>query len=436
MTKQRFKGYLLPDIMPTGYRCYQVIVPDCEEAIAALMGSLEFLSKWMAWERDTAHRGRDMANLFWNAMQATRDLVEEGCDMIMLRQHPTEPCRLQYSDDGGLTWNDWADIALCPVWPDAPSDDSEALSADILWALWNIVQVIVDALDVGAGAAQAAQEGAEEASRLMGMPNYRVWHVVAVAMAEHSPAERAAAMDYDEWEPLHAAGYCQVETLPPEDDYRHWLDVWADSIYDWLNNAADWLWAALAATWGNLSGTAALANAGFGGNGGGANFGWGTPVCGWYHSWDFTANDGDWETCGAFSGGAWVTGLGWVWTDGQDTGGSWRRGISVCRTFDECTITKVRLTYNMTQGVPVPPDTSDKPIRIFVPDTTLQRYITYDELEDGVGLTFAWVGAGVSAESIRAVVVCDFDAYTQSRLTGGCYLTRCEVWGTGDNPFV
>jgi hypothetical protein len=292
MTKQASKGYLLPEVMPTEYRCYQVFVPDCPEAVAAFWGSLDYLSKWMAWERDDLHRGKDMAALFYTGVQLARDQQDWGCGVLTsVRQHPDYPCLLQYSEDDGETWITFADILLCPVLPGAPTDDGEALSTDVLWVLWNIFDVVRVSLDGGGTVAQAAQMGAEQSLQWLGRHYLVVWRAIAQAMSEHSPAERASAMDYDEWEPLHAAGWCDARDEDPEDDYKHWLDVWADGLMEWLNEAAGWLWVALNTTAETLLNAVNLASAGYAGNGEGAGFGWSTPACPGRWDWYFEGSD-------------------------------------------------------------------------------------------------------------------------------------------------
>jgi hypothetical protein len=435
----------LPEGMPETFRCYQVYVPDDPYAIAAFWGSLDYLGKWVAWERTADKRGALMADLWKQANMISRDAAEWGCENMLLRQHPTQPCRLQYSTNGGVTWLDFANIALCPVWPDAPTDDSETLSTDILWALHLIMSAIADALDDGDSVTQAAQAGAEQAQTLLGVSNIIVWHTIALAMSTHTPVERAAALDYDEWENLHEQGYCATEELNPEDDYTHWLDEWADAIMDWLNNAAEWLWEALSDTWDYLTGTPSLANAGYGGGGGGVNFGWLTPDCGWSHTFDFTIDDYDWypshwvpNTPGG-PWGTWTPGVGWVWGDGYTGAGYLMRAVVLGRTFDERTITYIQMEYDIVPGPFTDPGSNaSQGIRLWDNGGAVGVKLWYEGAtqEEATGKTRTWYGS-VTADNISILDACSKDTIPPyNNVSGSVILKRITIHGEGADPFV
>lgn len=57
------KGYLLPsgDATEDDLECCLVFYPARDEYRRALMGSLDYLATWIAWERDSAKRGKDAA---------------------------------------------------------------------------------------------------------------------------------------------------------------------------------------------------------------------------------------------------------------------------------------------------------------------------------------------------------------------------------------
>ncbi len=57
------KGYLLPsgDASEDDLECAIVFYPARDEYRRALMGSLDFLATWLAWERDSGKRGQDAA---------------------------------------------------------------------------------------------------------------------------------------------------------------------------------------------------------------------------------------------------------------------------------------------------------------------------------------------------------------------------------------
>ena len=57
------KGYLLPDggASENELACCLVFYPARDEYRRALMGSLDYLATWIAWERDSEKRGQDAA---------------------------------------------------------------------------------------------------------------------------------------------------------------------------------------------------------------------------------------------------------------------------------------------------------------------------------------------------------------------------------------
>ncbi len=57
------KGYLLPsgDATEDELECCLVFYPARDEYRRALMGSLDYLATWIAWERDSQKRGQDAA---------------------------------------------------------------------------------------------------------------------------------------------------------------------------------------------------------------------------------------------------------------------------------------------------------------------------------------------------------------------------------------
>lgn len=75
-------SYRMPVDIPTGYRCIQVKIPDCQEALIAVKGSLFFLSKWTGWYGavNPEFRETDFANMFY---QGYKDSFEPCCEYGM-----------------------------------------------------------------------------------------------------------------------------------------------------------------------------------------------------------------------------------------------------------------------------------------------------------------------------------------------------------------
>lgn len=80
---QKEKGYLLPDSAYTeDMACTLVYYPDKPEYRRALLGSLAYLATWIAWEKESEHKGIDAA-LSW---KIALDLTVECWQMACLEQ--------------------------------------------------------------------------------------------------------------------------------------------------------------------------------------------------------------------------------------------------------------------------------------------------------------------------------------------------------------
>jgi hypothetical protein len=80
------KGYLLPsgDATEDELECCLVFYPARDEYRRALMGSLDYLATWIAWERDTEKRGQDAAASWKLANIQTWECCNMGyCDDLL-----------------------------------------------------------------------------------------------------------------------------------------------------------------------------------------------------------------------------------------------------------------------------------------------------------------------------------------------------------------
>lgn len=73
-------GYLLPpgEAYTNEYECCLVVIPAKDEYRRAFFGALDYLSTWIAWERDTEKRGVDAALSWLEANEITREFWEMG----------------------------------------------------------------------------------------------------------------------------------------------------------------------------------------------------------------------------------------------------------------------------------------------------------------------------------------------------------------------
>lgn len=74
-------GYLLPEgeCYTDDLACTLVFYPDKEEYRRALLGSITYLSTWLAWERDSGKRGKDAARAWKNAVDETLECWTMAC---------------------------------------------------------------------------------------------------------------------------------------------------------------------------------------------------------------------------------------------------------------------------------------------------------------------------------------------------------------------
>lgn len=127
-------GWLLPTVIDPPTRIGVCVpVPDEPEHRQAFLGALLQLARWWNWQRDELKRGREVANVW---MGIWRDVLEqlqeaEGCETMPfdVRQNEDEPCVLEKTEDGD-TWIPWADLRLCPPAIRQLSDGSLEYSTD------------------------------------------------------------------------------------------------------------------------------------------------------------------------------------------------------------------------------------------------------------------------------------------------------------------
>jgi hypothetical protein len=74
-------GYLLPDgeCFTEEMACALVFYPDKPEYRRALLGSIVYLSTWLAWERDSEKRGKDAARAWKDAVDETLECWNMAC---------------------------------------------------------------------------------------------------------------------------------------------------------------------------------------------------------------------------------------------------------------------------------------------------------------------------------------------------------------------
>jgi len=135
-------GYLLPegDAYTDQLACALVFYPDKEEYRRALLGSLVYLSTWVAWERDSEKRGKDAARAWKNAVEETmecwimtcfEDLIADVATIRMIMETRKDCC------DDNVTYfpTEFPTTEIVPGVGDAPDLYGETEIAD--WDEWN-----------------------------------------------------------------------------------------------------------------------------------------------------------------------------------------------------------------------------------------------------------------------------------------------------------
>lgn len=127
------KRYIFPSpVNPGAFRCITVYVPDDTIYLAEFWRAYEYFTIWSAWERDAAHTASEVAALWKVGFDQARlafDNGECGEMAFRLRQSTTNPCHLEQSIDGGLTWTLAFDYSLCMTGAN-PLPGSDAPAAD------------------------------------------------------------------------------------------------------------------------------------------------------------------------------------------------------------------------------------------------------------------------------------------------------------------
>lgn len=134
-------GYLLPDgdAYTEELACALVFYPDKEEYRRALLGSLVYLSTWLAWERDSDKRGKDAARAWKNAVEETmecwimtcfEDLIADVATIRLLMETRKDCC------DENVTYfpTEEPTTEIMPDVGDAPEYYGETEVAD--WDEW------------------------------------------------------------------------------------------------------------------------------------------------------------------------------------------------------------------------------------------------------------------------------------------------------------
>lgn len=101
--------FVLPaEVEPSTSVCYQVMVPNDPMHIAAFKGAIYRLAWQQSWARDEDHKAREVARVW---MDIFNNLEE--CTDMPIQFRTVVSCVLEYSTDGGTSWDVAFDASAC-----------------------------------------------------------------------------------------------------------------------------------------------------------------------------------------------------------------------------------------------------------------------------------------------------------------------------------
>jgi hypothetical protein len=339
-------GYLLPEVIdPEAAVCIRVYVPDAPEYIAAFWGSYEFLTAWIAWEKDDAHRGKEAAAVWKPYFEQSREeyLCAGGsCGMIDVRQKPSEPCTLQKLEICNGSWVDFADLRLCAFGIDDMlygEGESWRELDDILWQLKTWIELVDVWLTAGKSGTEIKYLMSKEIGYLKGLDT------IIDNMEAMTEGQRETAIEALDWDGIRGDVYCDGhecwDGYGDFGQYYGWLTCMTDWIFDTLNATTNAIFDGLAVVDDWIFDALNLAPIARGGGGGG--FGGDEPVCEWEHIWNVVNGWDGWEIdqpdCGVLIDGVWYS---------QYTSNYTQLIIDNALLDDATTITELQIQYYTT----------------------------------------------------------------------------------------
>lgn len=152
------------------------------------------------------------------------------------------------------------------------------------------------------------------------------------------------------------------------------------------------------------------------------------------HVFDFTTTDGGFSTFGVTSGvaGVYSPGVGWTSSDFINAGASFR-GFIVDRSFPSRTITRIRMTYDLSGRATNQPTTNEPTLIYSGLATGVLQALTWAAESNGNGKIFEWNGS--TALTAFAVEVASSWYIPTGTYAGSSRLSRLEVSGIGTDPF-
>lgn len=241
--------YPIPaEIDPAEDWCVQLNIPGHSDYLAVLLDHLHQLT-WSYLHRwhPTQPLAGQVARRWQQALDA--EPIIEGCDMLELRQSPTQPCKLQIRDDPQAAWQTWADLESCRpdvVYTTPPHQDivdieerAEEQATDLTAWWWWLADQLIDELNAGTPAETVINNWTVTlAPQLPGVDTRNVVKGLVGHLSTLTEPERTLLKDpvNAEYKTLREAAFCPLVDAP---DWPNTTENWFERLTGaWLTTGS------------------------------------------------------------------------------------------------------------------------------------------------------------------------------------------------------
>jgi hypothetical protein len=296
------------DLSPEGVVCVSFPCPDDPQYIAMIIGLVDVL-KWSAtYQRDATGNGAALVSRVWDKALATQPVEVGECGgevSYLLRDDPNDPCKVEQSTDGGVTWTHAFDKGCEESGQPTPTEPAAEGAG-------NFVNNVIHRPLVYLHDNEPTQAEFEAW--------YCDWIETIAGSTVESCLDNAGSLweDWQAYSPTekdHWADPCtwygefqEIQSCFDDAGVMDWLNCASQTVLDWLEFASVNLMRSLTATASVFTGTQAQNASDHAGTGGGAGFGDG---CG---TSELGCNDLKLSTGGFVRNGSygiWQEGVGW-----------------------------------------------------------------------------------------------------------------------------
>lgn len=426
------------DWQPEGTVCVNLNIPNDPQYLETLSGLVDALMQSSSFDRDPTRTGAATVARTWKAALLSAP-IEMGCDMaFQLRQNPDDPCQLQQSFDGGLTWSLAFDYLLCNgssvINQPAPYVGSSSGNEDAAAAVvWNVQQKLASIADAHcAGSKDAAVQEMLSWLRMFEAGYSGTGNLGAIydAYCALSAPEQAAFLGDDQY----CGEFTELSQCANVDGLFDALDCLNEIIVDWLNTTNVELMDLLNKAAAFLGANGIQSAAAYGTAGAGAGFGSGN-CAEWYRVYKF--DDSAWPDAEEWnhgwttvnSPGVFVPGQGWRYLDYYYSPfNAYGRVLSMGIRANGMNLLKyrVRTVTNTIEGFPGGMggvrQNIDPGGDLHTAGVTTPGEFIYDH---------TWTG-NVTTDVAKIYVPINGD--NDGSLTGNGYVKIIELWGKGNAP--